>query len=290
MMSDRDDESSTTGTSAVGIIAAGGPMPFAVANSLIANGREPVLFALKSLASPADVVRYRHHWIPVGKLGALFRLLRAESCRDVVFIGTMVRPALSEIRLDLKTLRVMPQILTAFRGGDDHLLSSVGRIFEREGLHLRGISEVAPDLLMPAGCLTRCAPDVEAEADIAKGRALLGVLSPFDIGQAVVIIDGHVIGVEGIEGTDGLLARIAQLRNEGRIRAKAGRGVLVKAPKNAQDLRYDLPTMGPRTVEGVVAAGLGGIAIAAGQSIVAEPQAMIAAADKAGIFVLGLTT
>lgn len=289
MMSDRDAESSTTGTSAVGIIAAGGPMPFAVADSLIANGREPVLFALKSLASPVDVVRYRHHWIPVGKLGALFRLLRAESCRDVVFIGTMVRPALSEIRLDLKTLRVMPQILKAFRGGDDHLLSSVGRIFEREGLHLRGISEVAPDLLMPAGCLTRRAPDVEAEADIAKGRALLGALSPFDIGQAVIIIDGHVIGVEGIEGTDGLLARIAQLRNEGRIRAKAGRGVLVKAPKNAQDLRYDLPTMGPRTVEGVVAAGLGGIAIAAGQSIVAEPQAMVAAADKAGVFVLGLT-
>ena len=282
---DRDAHSSP-----VGIIAAGGPMPFAVADSLIANGRMPVLFAMKGLAAPADVMRFRHHWIPVGQLGRLFGLLRSENCRDVVFIGTMVRPALSEIRLDVKTLRVMPQILRAFRGGDDHLLSSVGRIFEREGLQLRGVREVAPDLLMPAGCLTRRAPDQDAEADIAKGRALLGALSPFDVGQAVVIIDGHVIGVEDIEGTDGLLARIARLRGEGRIRAKAGRGVLVKAPKNTQDLRYDLPTTGSRTVEGVAAAGLGGIAIAAGQSIVADPQAMIAAADRAGVFVVGLAS
>ena len=272
----------------VGIIAAGGPMPFAVADSLVAHQRTPVLFALKGLATPADVARFRHHWIPVGKLGALFRMLRSEACRDVVFIGTMVRPALSEIRLDLKTLRVMPQILKAFRGGDDHLLSSIGRIFEREGLRLCGIRDVAPDLLMPAGCLTRRAPDAEAEADIAKGQALLATLSPFDVGQAVVIIDGHVIGVEGIEGTDDLLARIARLRNEGRIRAKARRGVLVKAPKTKQDLRYDLPTIGLRTVEGVVAAGLGGVAIAAGQSILADPQGMIAAADAAGVFVVGL--
>ena len=217
-------------------------------------------------------------------------MLHAEACRDVVFIGTLVRPALSEIRLDLKTLRVMPHILTAFRGGDDHLLSGIGRIFEREGLQLRGIREIAPDLLMPAGCLTRRVPDAQAEADIAKGRALLSALSPFDIGQAVVIIDGHVIGVEDIEGTDGLLARIARLRGDGRIRAKAGRGVLVKAPKATQDLRYDLPTTGPRTVAGVAAGGLGGIAIAAGQSIVADPQAMIAAADAAGVFVVGLAS
>ena len=117
---------------------------------------------------------------------------------------------------------------------------------------------------------------------------MLGALSPFDIGQAAVVIDGHVVGVEDIEGTDGLLARVARLRAEGRIRAKAGRGVLVKAPKRGQDLRFDLPTLGPRTIEGAAAAGLAGIAIVAGQTIVAEPQAMVAAADHAGLFVIGL--
>ena len=116
-------------------------------------------------------------------------------------------------------------------------------------------------------------PIQPAAADIAKGREVLRALSPFDIGQAVVVIDGHVVGVEDIEGTDGLLARVARLRGEGRIRARAGRGVLVKAPKSSQDLRFDLPTIGAATVEGAAKAGLAGIAIVAGHTIVADPQA-----------------
>jgi DUF1009 family protein len=275
-------------SSAIGIIAAGGPMPFAVADSIAASHREPIVFALKGLASTLDVARFKHHWIAIGQLGRLFRLLRNEHCRDVVFIGTMVRPALSEIRMDLTTLRLMPQILSAFRGGDDHLLSGIGRLFERQGLHLRGVAEIAPDLLMPAGCLTRATPSPDAQADIAKGRALLAALGPYDVGQAVVVLDGHVIGVEGIEGTDDLLARIKTLRSEGRIRASSGRGVLVKAPKPTQDLRYDLPTLGARTVAGVADAGLAGIAISAGQSILADAQTLVRDADKASIFVIGL--
>jgi hypothetical protein len=125
-------------------------------------------------------------------------------------------------------------------------------------------------------------------ADIAKGRDVLRALSPFDIGQAVVVIDGHVVGVEDIEGTDGLLARVVRLRAEGRIRAKTARGVLVKAPKSGQDLRFDLPTVGTRTVEGAAAALLAGVAIVAGNTLVAEPQTMIDAADAAGLFVVGL--
>jgi len=151
-----------------------------------------------------------------------------------------------------------------------------------------GIKDVAPDLLMPEGRLALAAPDEDAAADIARGREVLHALSPFDIGQAAVVIDGHVVGVEDIEGTDGLLARVARLRAEGRIRAKAGRGVLVKAPKSGQDLRFDLPTIGPRTIEGVAAAGLAGIAVVAGNTIIVEPQTMIETADAAGLFVTGL--
>ncbi|UZE47202.1 LpxI family protein [Rhodopseudomonas sp. P2A-2r] len=283
-MTDRDPSNS----SPVGLIAGGGALPFAVADSLLARGITPVLFALQGICDPAAAARYRHHWIPIGQLGRLARLMRGDGCRDLVFIGTLVRPALSEIRLDWGTLRAMRHILSAFRGGDDHLLTGIGRIFERQGFRLLGIKDVAPDLLMPAGSLTRAVPDADAEADIAKGRAVLRALSPFDIGQATVVIDGHVVGVEDIEGTDGLLARVARLRGENRIRAKAGRGVLVKAPKSGQDLRFDLPTLGPQTIARAIAAELAGIAIVAGNTIVAEPQAMIAAADGAGLFVTGL--
>ena len=168
------------------------------------------------------------------------------------------------------------------------MLSGIGRILERDGFRMVGIKDVAPDVLMPEGCLTRAQPAQTAIAEIAKGRDVLRALSPFDIGQAAVVIDGHVVGVEDIEGTDGLLARIARLRGEGRIRAKAGRGVLVKAPKSGQDLRFDLPTIGPRTAEGAARAGLAGIAIVAGNTIVVDPQTMIEAADAAGLFVTGL--
>ena len=275
-------------SSPVGLVAGGGALPFAVADSLIANGIVPVFFALKGVCDPVQVARFRHHWIAIGQLGRLTRLARDESVRDLTFIGTLVRPSLSEIRLDWGTLRVLPRVLAAFRGGDDHLLSGIGGVLEREGFRLVGIRDVAPQLLMPVGCLTRAAPDADANADIAKGRELLRALSPFDIGQATIVIDGHVVGVEDIEGTDGLLARVARLRSEGRIRARTGRGVLVKAPKAGQDLRFDLPTMGLRTVEGAIKAGLAGVAVVAANTVVAEAQAMIEAADAAGLFVSGL--
>src|SRR4030081_1769209 len=275
-------------SSPIGLIAAGGVMPFAVADSLIARGLTPVLFALKGACDPVAVERFRHHWISVGHIGRAMKLFRAENCRDLVFIGTLVRPALSELRLDWGTLRVIGRLLAAFRGGDDHLLSGIGRILEQDGFRMVGIKDVAPDLLRREGCLTLKSPDENAAADIAKGRDVLRALSAFDIGQATVVIDGHVIGVEDIEGTDGLLARVARLRTEGRIRAKAARGVLVKAPKSGQDLRFDLPTIGPRTIEGAAAPRLAGIAIVSGNTIVVEPQAMIEAADAAGLFVTGL--
>jgi DUF1009 family protein len=167
-------------------------------------------------------------------------------------------------------------------------LSGIGRILEQDGFRMVGIRDLAPDLLMPEGCLTRTVPDDNATADIARGREVLRALSPFDIGQAAVVIDGHVVGVEDIEGTDGLLARVALLRREGRIRARTTRGVLVKAPKSGQDLRFDLPTIGPQTIEGAAAARLAGIAVVAGNTIVVEPQVMIGAADAAGLFVTGL--
>jgi DUF1009 family protein len=272
----------------VGLIAAGGAMPFAVADSLAARGKASVLFALRGVCDAQGVERFRHHWISIGELGRATKLFRAEGCRDLVFIGSLVRPALSEIRLDWGTLRALRQVFAAFRGGDDHLLSGIGRIFEQDGFRMVGIKDVAPDLLMPEGSLTRAVPDAQSLADIEKGREVLRALSPFDIGQAAVVIDGHVVAVEDIEGTDALLLRVARLREQGRIRAALKRGVLVKAPKSGQDLRYDLPTTGPRTVEGVAGAGLAGLAVVAGNTLVVEPQAIIAAADAAGLFITGL--
>lgn len=274
-------------SSPIGIVAGGGAMPFAVADSLAARGVTPVLFPLRGACDPAQVEKFRHRWISVGQLGRAMRLFREEGCRDLIFIGTLVRPSLSEIRFDVKTLRLLGNVIRAFRGGDDHLLSGVGRILEQDGFRMVGIKDVAPDLLMPEGCISRAWPSDNSKTDIERGRAVLTALGPFDIGQAAVVIDDHVVAVEDIEGTDALLARVARLREEGRIRAATG-GVLVKAPKSGQDLRFDLPTIGPRTIEGVAKAGLAGIAVVAGNTIAAEPQAMIALADAKFLFIIGL--
>lgn len=275
-------------SSTVGIVAGSGVLPFSVAELLRARGIAPFLFAIRGFCDPERVAQYPHHWVALGQVGRLTRLMRSEGCRDIVFIGGLVRPALSEIRLDWGTLRAIPAIAAALRGGDDHLLTGVSRIFERHGIRVVGIKDVAPELLMPEGSLTRRTPDAEAIADIAKGRELMRAISPFDVGQGVVVIDGHVVAVEDIEGTDGLLARVTRLRAEKRIRARPGRGVLVKMPKAQQDLRFDLPTLGPRTIEGAIAAGLAGIGIVAGHTLVAEADVMTAKADQAGLFITGL--
>src|SRR5262249_22327011 len=161
--------------------------------------------------------------------------------------------------------------------------SNLARLFEERGFRLLGAHEVAPEILMPDGQIGRHEPSARDRADIARGMALLSATGPFDVGQAVVVADNHVLAIEAAEGTDQMLARIAELRSEGRVHSAVGSGVLVKVPKPAQDRRFDLPAIGPSTVAGAAHAGLAGIAVMAGGAIVAEPAEVGAAADRAGI-------
>jgi UDP-2,3-diacylglucosamine hydrolase len=271
----------------LGIICGAGTVPFAVAEAALRRGRRVMLFALRGWADAQAVAAYPHHWIALGQVGRFCRLARAEGCRDVVLVGGLVRPAITQVRLDWGTLAHAVRIIRSFRGGDDHLLTGVSRIFEIEGFRLLGAHEVAPDITAPLGVLGRHRPGAEAERDIEIGFALLAATSPFDIGQAAVIARRHVLAVEAAEGTDAMLERIGTLRRIGRIGLPHGTGVLVKAPKRQQDRRYDLPSIGPDTVAKAAQAGLSGIAVVAGATIMAEPQRLVDAADRAGLFVVG---
>ena len=275
-------------TSPVGIISGGGSLPFAVADAIQQRGRPVVLFAIQGHAEPGAVARYRHHWVALGQFGRLCRLARKEDCRDVVFIGTVIRPAIRSVRLDWTTIRLLPRIYAMYRGGDDHLLKGVGAVFEEHGFRLHGAHELAPEILMPEGLLGTVQPSPEDRADIARGLAVLHAIGPFDIGQGVVIARNHVIAIEAAEGTDRMLERVAQMRRESRIGSPAGVGILVKAPKPGQDRRFDLPSIGPKTIEGVARAGLAGIAVIAGGTVVADPDVIAKAADREKLFVLGL--
>jgi UDP-2,3-diacylglucosamine hydrolase len=206
----------------------------------------------------------------------------------VVLIGSLVRPAIWQIRPDLKTLRLLPRVIRIFRGGDNLLLSGIAAIFEEHGFRLIGAHEIAPEILMPEGPLGREQPSSRDRADITKGLAVLNATSPFDIGQAAVIADERIIAIEAAEGTDDMLMRVAQLRAGGRMSGAPHRGVLVKAAKRGQDRRLDLPSIGPQTVLRAKEAGLAGIAVTAGSAIIAEPDRIGATADREKLFVVGV--
>src|SRR5262245_38427130 len=183
------------------IICGGGKFPHVVADAVARRGRRVILFALRGWADPAAVARYPHHWAGLAQFGRFCRLARAEGCRDVVFIGIVLRPSITQLRPDLTTLRLLPRVIGLFKGGDDHLLGGIGRIFQEYGFRLRGAHEVAPEILVPAGTLGRHQPSARDLADIQRGLALIAAIGPYDVGQSVVVADNRIIAVEAAEGT-----------------------------------------------------------------------------------------
>jgi DUF1009 family protein len=271
----------------VAIICGGGSLPLTVAAAVERDGRPVVLFPIHGWADPAAFGHYRHHWLHLGSAGRFRRLAHQEGCRDVIMIGNAIRPAIRDLRFDWLTLRLLPRTIGLFRGGDDRLLSGIAKLFEEHGFRLIGAHEVAPEILVAEGPLGLIKPSSAHAQDIARGFELITAISAFDVGQAVVVAGNRVLAIEAAEGTDQMLDRIAALRANGRIKIPEHTGVLVKAPKPTQDRRIDLPSVGPRTVEKAAQAKLAGIAVAAGETIIAEPLRVAEAADRAGLFVVG---
>lgn len=270
----------------IALVCGAGSLPLAVADLLQKRGRKFLLLPLQGIADAPDYAGRPHTFVRIAQAGKMERAIRAAGCREIVLIGSLARPALWQMRFDWQSLKLLPRIIAAYRGGDDHLLRSIGKIIEQYGFALRGAHEVAPEILVPEGALGRLQPSDSERDDIALGLDYLNTAGRFDIGQAVVVAGRHVLAVEAAEGTDGMLARVAELRANGRVRSRGG--VLVKAPKPQQDRRFDLPSIGPVTVENAGQAGLAGIAVVAGETIMAEPSTLAAAADRAGLFVVGI--
>lgn len=271
--------------SVLAIIAGGGGVPLVVARAARASGRQVVILAIQGEADAA-IEAYPHHWVRWGEIGRLFDLLAREKVDEIVICGAVNRPDFSAIRVDLGTILSLPKILSLMVGGDDTVLKNVVRFLEDRHFRVVGAHEIAPELMVSDGFGGAVKPRREDLADVAVGIRANRALGPLDIGQAVVAIGGRVVAVEGIEGTDEMIARVADLRQRGRIKASARTGVLVKAAKPQQDLRVDMPTVGPRTVEAVARAGLAGLAIEAGRMMVVDPEETIRVADAHRLFLI----
>ncbi|KRE16565.1 hypothetical protein ASE63_15235 [Bosea sp. Root381] len=270
------------------IIAGAGDFPPQLAGLAADGGRQVFVAALEGAADPAafgalDLRSYR-----LGQLGRLLEELRRREITDLVLIGSLPRPSFAALRPEASTLKYLPHFAKAFRGGDDHLLRGVVAFFEGQGFAVHGPAEIAPRITAPAGALGRKAASAAQKDIIAEGFRLLAALSPFDVGQSAILADHRVIAIEAAEGTDAMIRRVGDLVASGRLRIAKGDGVLVKAPKEDQDLRVDMPAIGPETLRNVAAAGLSGIGLRAGRVLIGDAASLGTLADKAGLFVEGV--
>jgi UDP-2,3-diacylglucosamine hydrolase len=269
------------GANRLGIIAGSGSLPRRLADSCRALGRDVFVLALEGWAEPQMLAGLPHAWCRLGAAATGLALLRENHVTELVLAGGVRRPSLAALRPDWRAARLFARI--GYRAlGDDGLLSAVVTELEEEGFRVAGADQLLAAGLVDEGPLGRWRPDAQALADIEHGARVARALGALDIGQAVVVQQGLVLGVEAIEGTDGLLRRCAALRREG-----LG-GVLVKLEKPGQEPRVDRPTIGPATVAVAAASGLRGIAVEARVTIVLDRDEVRAAADRAGLFVVGL--
>lgn len=270
------------------LVAGAGRLPELVAGSLDRAGRPYRILAIRGFAERAMRARAAAT-VDLLDIAGILAVLKRWGPVSVVPAGGVSRPNPAAILNAAAALRNREALRAISGGGDDRLLRGALALLEENGHGVVGVHEVAPDLLSPAGVMGRHRPDAAAAVSIAAGQALLGALSPHDVGQAAVLAGQRALAVEGPEGTDRMLARARSLarRPLGLGRAQAGI-VLVKLAKVGQDLRVDLPAIGPRTVANAAAAGCAGLAVQARFTLIIDRPATIAAADRAGLFLVGL--
>ncbi|HEX9646549.1 MAG TPA: UDP-2,3-diacylglucosamine diphosphatase LpxI [Alphaproteobacteria bacterium] len=264
----------------LGVLAGGGRLPRVVLEACRRQGREVFAVAFEGSTDPETVTDMPHQWVRLGAVGQTIALLKANRVEELVMAGPVARPSWAGMRPDLRALKLLPKVLAGGQG-DDSILSLAIRELEAEGFRVVGAHAVVPELLAPAGPLGARVPDRGARADIARGVEVAMALGAVDVGQAVVVQQGVVLGIEAVEGTDALLGRAATLRRDG------PGGVLVKCRKPSQDRRADLPSIGADTVRRAREAGLRGIAVEAGETLVLDRALVIEAADAGGLFVYG---
>jgi len=271
----------------VGIIAGSGVLPRLIAEARAAAGAGYHVVALEGAAGDW-VSGHPHSTATLGKVGGILSSLRKAGCEAIVFAGGLARPSLATLTPDWKGAMLAPRITRLFaQGGDDALLRGIAEIFEEEGFRVLGAHELLQGLLAPVGAIGRLQPSAQDLADVERAAEIVRTLGALDVGQGAVVAHNLCLAMEAIEGTDGMLARVAALPKRRRSAAPPPSGVLFKAPKPGQDRRVDLPAVGPDTMRAAKEAGLNGVAVEAGGVFILGMAETARAADEAGLFLWG---
>lgn len=276
----------------IALICGGGVLPKDVAQALLKKQAD---FAVIRLAGEADTDLQLPAAIPQltvawGQIGRFFHYLEEQSCTHVIAVGGVTkRPDFSSLKLDFGGIKALPEAIATVIGGDDKVLSNVAAIFEKRGYEVIGVLEATPEMSCPHGQVSRNGPSEQALPDIELATRAAHAAGSLDMGQGAVAADNRVIAMEGPEGTREMLLRVATIRKQKRARWKAGQGVLVKRAKPAQDIRFDVPVIGPDTVHQIKAAGLAGIAVEAGRVLLLDREELLRVAQQENIFIHGIS-
>ncbi|ALE03888.1 LpxI family protein [Bartonella ancashensis] len=266
------------------IIAGSGVLPIAVAKALEQRGSDPFIILLRGEVEPV-LYAYEHCELSIVELARLLKVLKEkEICNVVLAGGVKRRPALFQLRFDWITLSILPKLLKVLKKGDDALLKTFVQIVESYGFCVVGAHEIVPDLLAPPEFdLTLRRASQKEKSDILLAVSAAKSLGRLDIGQAAVVIDGKVAALEGAEGTDAMLHQIYEMKKSGKVALQGG--ILVKCVKPQQDYRFDLPSIGPRTIINAAKSGLSGIAVEANKSLILSLRETVAEANKSKLFI-----
>jgi len=268
------------------ILSGYGTLPREIRDEMVRCGEHPVVIGIRGeidpgFASDAEVI------LGYGQLGSFFKFVNDRQVGRIIMAGGIAkRPDFMSLKPDLLTLKEIPRLISITMGGDNSVIGKIAAYFSEHGLEVAGVHEVAPGLLAGQGNLSGKMPKAARDTAIAAFRAAK-LIGSIDAGQAAVAEDARVISLEGAEGTDAMLKRVPELRLSGRIRPRAKHGVLAKTMKPGQDMRADLPAIGPATIESAQQAGLNGIIVEAGRSVILERQTTLDQAAKSGIWIYG---
>lgn len=268
----------------LGIIAGGGRMPVLLAESCAKQGRPYFVLVLEGYEDNALLTHHEYQTVRLGAIGEAVKILKKNQVEEVILAGHVNRPTLSSLRPDLTATMLLAKYGNTLFAGDDALLGVIIEFMEKEGFGVVGAEDILHHLLMPAGVLGKHKPNKQHLKDIARGLTAARTLGDLDIGQAVVVENGYVLAVEAAEGTEKMLSRLTSLTQH-----ETGHGVLIKAKKPTQDTRADLPAIGLDTIQQAYEAGLAGIAVEAGSSLILDRDDMIELANQLGIFVAGIS-
>ena len=262
-------------TGRLAILACAGDLPVLLHEHV----PDAMVITLQGIESALEPVSHRHS---LEKIGALFDAMKAEGVTDMIFAGALTRPAFNPAEFDPQMMAIAPRLMAAMSLGDDGLLRTVIDIFEEQGFAVRGVQDVRPDLIVGADLAIGPDPTQAEEKDIGRATEILRQLAPIDVGQGCAVAGGQCLGIETVQGTDALLSFVAGTPDK--YRRGGLKGVYVKATKAGQDLRMDMPAIGPKTVAAVAKAGLAGMVVEAGRVLIIDREATVEAAQNAGIF------